>query len=469
MNNLAQYLKIWAINNFGISISDHRLEHITQEIEAWLPTLELNELSYLKALQEEKDDVIRPTINFLTVQESYFFRDSSLFIYLKNSLLPQIINEKRKNNNYRLSIWSAGCAYGEEIYSIAILLDQLVPDIKQWELNLFATDINDFALDKAKNGVFSQSSMRATDSSIIKNYFDVKNSLYYLKEHIRDKVTFSYFNIAKTCDSFVQYDLIFCRNVFIYLSRNIIEAALDYFYKHLVDEGILFLGPSDLVTHYHHDFSLHMTDEVYLLKKESSKKILPIISDIPHSDDKKINNYSYTNDLQVRATQLHSIKCSLDNRNYEDVLKKANAYLSEFGETALLYRYKGQALIGLGDIATALIYLTKSIKLDPLDAICHFLKGLTEIDMKENTAAINSLQKALYLKNKFPEASYHLGLLYLQGQQKEQGLRFLKQSLYAALDQNKDKFTTYTNESKEQFIKAVKSSILYYQGQNNEQ
>jgi chemotaxis protein methyltransferase CheR len=397
----------------------------------------LNEVDFLHALQAKQTDIVNATLNALTVQESYFFRDVSLFVFLKNVLLPKLIKEKQKKGEYQLTIWSAGCAFGEEIYSLAIYLDQLLPNIKEWEINLIATDINEEALEKGKKGIFTASSMRATDKVTLKEYFELHASSYVLKQRIREMVQFSHFNIAQTHKSVAKkFDLIFCRNVFIYLNQSIIESALQHFYDRLVDEGILFLGPSDLITYYSHSFSVEIISNLWLFRKNEKKKAQSPLGTLTRPVSEL--SLSYSEQLQVRTHQLKTIRFALDSKNYSEVLRKMDVYLSAYAETALLMRYKGEALMGLGDTDTALLYLNKSIQLDSLDAISHFLHALIKLDKKDNSAAISSLQKALYLKNNFPEAAYHLSLLYLQNKQEQQGMKLLKQSLLYAQSLSKE-------------------------------
>lgn len=468
---MVQIIKEWASSCYGLVIQDDKIE---SQVDRIMTLYGLNKQSYLQALKANHSPVVNATIDAFTVQESYFFRDASLFGFLKKTLLPTIIEEKRKNSDAQLTIWSAGCACGEEIYSIAIYLAQLLPDIKQWDINLLATDINEAALDRGRKGVFTQSSMRATDATIIREYFESHTAPYILKPQIREMVKFEHSNIAEKHKlhlgqrgrSSVKCDVIFCRNVFIYLTQSTIESALNNFYDSLVDEGILFLGPSDLITYYRHNFSVEMVSNIYLLKKSGQKKIshaaivrTPSPQEIPPT---------YSQKLQQQTNQLKFIRLSLDNKNYREVLEKIDLYLSTYPETALLNRYKGEALIGLGDAATAIIYLAKSIKLDPLDATSHFLHGVVELDMKNKMAAVDSLQKALYIKNNFPEAAYHLSLLYLQNHQREKGIKLLKQSLIYAKERPQEKPALCTDGTMKQFIQAINASILYYQGQNHE-
>ncbi|WP_165483166.1 CheR family methyltransferase [Legionella genomosp. 1] len=466
MNKWIVILKEWVAAHSGLLLSEQQMESGVQEIRRLMDSLNLSETEYLNALQAGDDKLIKSTIDILTVQESYFFRDSPLFSYLKNELLPQLINKKRMKQTLSLRIWSAGCARGEEIYSIAILLNELLPDINRWTIELAATDISYSALEKGISGVFNESRLRATEDKLREKYFIKRDSLYYLNEEIKNRVSFSYFNLRKPGKLFKSFDLIFCRNVFIYFSKSHVENILQFFYEHLVEGGILFLGPADLVTHCQHHFSVQMTQGVYRLKKITQIKEQPKKAGLAMAKIEK-ETLSYKARSQESTHSLQLIQELLTNTHYKEALNKIdNLFLK--GETALLYRCQAQALIALGDINAAQVSLEKSIRIDPLDAMSHFLLGLVEVDQKENKNALISFQKALYIKPLFPEAAYHLGLLHLQMKQNEQGIKWLNQALRSASTQDDDELIFYTNEPKTHLINAIQASISYYQGQHDE-
>lgn len=136
MNDIIHTLKKWADKKFGINIQNHQLTRIYSDLQRILNKKVMTESVFLSGLANEEKEVIDIAIDVLTVQESYFFRDASLFYFLRDKIIPSIILEKVKKNNKKLTVWSAGCAYGEEIYSIAILLYELLPDFDTWDIKL---------------------------------------------------------------------------------------------------------------------------------------------------------------------------------------------------------------------------------------------------------------------------------------------------------------------------------------------
>lgn len=188
-------------------------------------------------------------VNLLTNSETYFFRDKEQIRLLRNRILPEII--KRKQNSKTIRICSAGCSSGEEPYSLAILLKELIPDIERWNLMILGIDINGEALEKAKTGIYSPWSFRMVDPQIKQRYFRLINNQYHIDSEIKQLVKFQNLNLLQ--ESLTQHkselqdiDLILCRNVFIYFDKAAIAKVLDKFYHALQPEGYLITGHAEL-------------------------------------------------------------------------------------------------------------------------------------------------------------------------------------------------------------------------------
>ncbi|MDY6938100.1 MAG: CheR family methyltransferase [Cyanobacteriota bacterium] len=189
-------------------------------------------------------------INLLTVTESYFFRDSGQFNLLKRTILPKLIAQKRKTSGTpTLKIWSAACSSGEEPYSLAILLQELLPDLSDWNLSIIGTDINQTILDKAKRGIYGDWSFRSIDSQVKKRYFTQHQEGWKLDRSIREMVKFAYLNLVTdrfTDLNLKNIDLILCRNVFIYFKEEAIERAIEKFDRTLQPGGYLMTAHAEL-------------------------------------------------------------------------------------------------------------------------------------------------------------------------------------------------------------------------------
>jgi len=193
----------------------------------------------------------------LTIGETYFFRDQGHFKLLKHQILPELIESKRKaccdslEKQPSLRIWSAGCSSGQEPYSLAILVKELIPDLSDWEIFILGTDINPEAIAKAQRGIYEAWSFRQVDPQIQKHYFLQRKLGWELDPRIRRMVNFRCGNLLQ--ESFPSpavdihnMDIIICRNVFIYFNSEAIATVLEKFYHTLKPSGYLIVGHTEL-------------------------------------------------------------------------------------------------------------------------------------------------------------------------------------------------------------------------------
>ncbi len=195
-------------------------------------------------------EVVEILAGHLTINETYFFRDRRIFEILEWEILPPLLAARRSEER-RLRIWSAGCASGEEAYSLAILLLRVLPDPTAWQITLLATDISQRALRKAEQGVFSQWSFRGVPAWLREKYFfRVQGEHWEINPRLKEMVTFSYLNLAtdpfpSLINNTSAMDIIFCRNVLMYFTPSVIQRALANFSAALVDEGWLMVSPAE--------------------------------------------------------------------------------------------------------------------------------------------------------------------------------------------------------------------------------
>jgi chemotaxis protein methyltransferase CheR len=198
-------------------------------------------------------------IGAITVGETYFFRNPAHFDALRQHILPDLI--ARHRDDRRLRIWSAGCATGEEPYSIAILLRQLLPDIANWDVFILATDINKQCLQQARQGRYYKWSFRNTDPAIRELYFTPQDELFELSPQVREMITLAYLNLVEASyPSLVTntnaMDLILCRNVAIYLPEAVVREMVERFHRCLVPEGWLIVGAAETDSEIYREFAV---------------------------------------------------------------------------------------------------------------------------------------------------------------------------------------------------------------------
>ncbi len=186
----------------------------------------------------------------LTIGETYFFRDKSLFEALKKDIFPKLITARYEDGK-NIRIWSAGCCTGEEPYSLAILIDQMVSEWRKWKITLLATDLNARFLKKAEEGVYTNWSFRNTPEWIIKKYFRrIDEKHFEISPFLKKMVTFSQLNLVKNdysqlVDNIYPMDMIFCRNVLMYFEPEVREQIIGRFSRLLSENGWLIFSPSE--------------------------------------------------------------------------------------------------------------------------------------------------------------------------------------------------------------------------------
>ena len=185
-----------------------------------------------------------------TSGETYFFRDHGQFDLLRLRLLPELI--ERRRNTKALRLWSAGCASGEEAYSLAMLVDMLLPERDGWDILILGSDINQTALTKARRGRYGQWSFRMVPPALQQRYFRSLGDEWALDERIRRMVTFLAGDLIgepSAGEEWQDMDLILCRNVFIYFAVNTVTTVADKLAAALSEGGYLLTGHTELIGH----------------------------------------------------------------------------------------------------------------------------------------------------------------------------------------------------------------------------
>lgn len=183
-------------------------------------------------------------ITLITTNETYFMREERQLKCFKEDILPEIA---RKNPGKKIRIWSAGCSSGEEPYSIAILTKECRAVTDQM-VEIFATDINSRVIQRAKDGVYGDSSFRAVDEAFKARWFTSDGpQKWRIKEEIKKRVTFQRFNLfdIERYSILVPFDVIFCRNVIIYFDLEAKVRVVERFHDKLAEGGYLLLGHSE--------------------------------------------------------------------------------------------------------------------------------------------------------------------------------------------------------------------------------
>ena len=236
----------------GIKFERRKIYFLKRKIEKRIQELGLSDLrEYIRFLKfrDKEGKEFQNLINLLTVNETYFFREFPTLEAFAEYCLPEVVERKKNENNKMLRIWSAGCSTGEEPYTLAIILREMVEDIDDWDAQVIATDIDLNALAKAKKGEYGDRSVKYVPEEYYQKYFVYENGVHKVKDIIKKIVTFKHLNLMDKAKMvrMRNFDFVFCRNVLIYFDDLSRKQVVNFFYMALNKGGYIFLGHSESV------------------------------------------------------------------------------------------------------------------------------------------------------------------------------------------------------------------------------
>jgi two-component system CheB/CheR fusion protein len=199
---------------------------------------------YLKTLHRDERE-IKALFQDLLIGVTTFFRDPDAFSYLKEHVLAGVFSTKKESENLR--VWVPGCATGEEAFSVAMILKEYMDENHiPREMQIFGTDIDDRAIEKARAGEYLQNIAVDVGTERLERFFIKKGNRYHVKREIRESVVFAAQNLLRD-PPFSNLDLLVCRNLLIYLKSEAQERLIPLFHYTLKKDGILFLGNSESI------------------------------------------------------------------------------------------------------------------------------------------------------------------------------------------------------------------------------
>lgn len=230
---------------------------------------------YLVFLRENKVEQ-DASYNDMLISVTNFFRDTQSFDVLCNTIFPDLINKRTINEPLR--IWIAGCATGEEAYSMAICLqEQLGDKAAAMKIQIFATDISETAIAKARSGMYRPNELEGISQSRLQQFFIKLDGSYQVSKNIRDMCVFAHHNLLKD-PPFSKIDLVSCRNVMIYLEPVLQKRALTTFHYSLNEDGYLMLGKSESVGASTDLFTAYNSTEKIYLRKGTLGRFMNVAS-----------------------------------------------------------------------------------------------------------------------------------------------------------------------------------------------
>ena len=230
----------------GICLRENRKEFLENRVAKRMEATGKNSpYWYYKHITEHDQQELLALLDFLTTNETSFFRNGPQMQLFRNKALPCITAAKEGSFTRKLRIWSAGCATGEEPYTIAMLVMESLHDYLSWDIKIYASDISTRALAVASRGEYGGSKFRESVSDHYRmKYFQQQGDVYQVRDEVRKLVTFDIHNL-KNDNGLTDLDVIFCRNVMIYFDLEEQRRLARRFYQVLRPGGFLFIGHAE--------------------------------------------------------------------------------------------------------------------------------------------------------------------------------------------------------------------------------
>jgi len=401
-------------------------------------------------------------IRLLTVGETYFFRDPPLYQHLRDTILGRLIEWRRAQGDLRLRLWSAGCCSGEEAYSLAMLVHDLIPDQTGWRIQIIGTDINPYFLQYARAGVFRSWSFRQQNPSWRSRYFQEQpDGTWHVDDRLRQQVDFQELNLVDPVypDStrrLADCDLILCRNVLMYFTPMQATAAIQRLHHSLAASGALILAPVEAALCAATRLATAAwPGAVALLRNQdcnsarlqdrvSQSQLLYDVVTTGIARTKRQDSGTVKTGFQCHSekptekiipdpVQTHTlVGVAMEHLDYRDAIARLNA-LDWEGLTRRQRithaQLRAQAHANLGETNIALTWVEQLLALDKLEPRGYWLLANIEWERGQLHAAAQALSKALYLAPDFVLAHYLVGQIYARQNKRDLALHHFDISL----------------------------------------
>lgn len=392
----------------------------------------------------------RELANQLTVVETYFFRSPAQFRTLANRVLPERL--ALRNGRRPLRMLSAGCASGEEPYSLAITVREHFPHLQPEDVTITAFDINSRMLAQAAGARYTAWSLRDVPQELCRKYFQVNGKHYTLRSDIRTMVGLEERNLAtpgETLWEIEQYDVIFCRNMVMYLTAEAARVAVERLRHALCPGGYLFLSPAETLRGVSNGFHLRQADDCFFYQKREGTDALEAGTDATHPPVPAAASLdiswveavrrssqrvaSLSQDLAchgggvdgsapatvtnkagrpaVPSQSLGAVLQLLQEERFQDALHLMHALSAQTNEGLDAQLLRAVILTNCGDVASAEMECRTVLRRDELNASAHYVTALCREHLRDRQGALEHDRAAIYLDPAFAMPHLHLGLL----------------------------------------------------------
>jgi chemotaxis protein methyltransferase CheR len=287
----------------GIQLGEKQYSMVENRLKTRILKLSMDTFAeYLDYLKKHKESESQALLSLMTTHHTFFFREFAHFEYLLNQVLPQAVEIARARSDKTIQLWSAACSRGQEVYSLAMFmtfhLKHLAPDVK---FHIWGTDIDPESVERAKQGVYKSEEIKQSPAMYVDGHWVRGHGSAYgfvkAKDHLKANCSFTTANLQSP-GSFLngkKFDIIFCRNVFIYFNQEQIKTITKNLLNHMHDTGYLILGVSETLQGFGLDVNLKGAS-VYQHKKAPVLKpaamavttpVLPKVMNVLCIDDSK--------------------------------------------------------------------------------------------------------------------------------------------------------------------------------------
>lgn len=397
----------------GRGIASAALELGVSDLQGWAENLAAGALG-----SDERVSVA----NHLTISETYFFRHPDTFTVLERVILPVRIAERRKQGR-PLRIWSAGCASGEESYSIAILLRQKFPELRPESAMISGTDLNTHVIGRASRGVYSEWSFRDAPSWLKEGYFErTAKGHYQIKPEIRGMVGFSPLNLAAPFYPAAfgergDFDLILCRNVLMYFSADWQDKIIRRYTRALVEGGWLMVGPCDVTAAESAELHLHaVSPGIY--QKRAAPPVKAASMPSPRFEVLEEPPAAPVKEATRRREDIRRSRAQNLSRKVDSVLAPTPEQVPASGVEALSAAARTHA--NRGELHEALAACDQAIGAETLNPALYHLRGCVLMEMNRFDEADAAFRRVLYLSPDSVMAEFSLASLARRAERAEE-------------------------------------------------
>lgn len=387
-----------------------------------------------------RDEQIKVLAGQLTIGETYFFREIATFKALEETVLPNLLRV-RYEQDHSLRVWCAGCCTGEEPYSIAILLRQLLPDWPEWNITILGTDINPKFIEKARAGIYGSWSFRVTPESFKERYFRPHGEgAFELLPDLKKWVHFHYLNLVE--DNYpsnynftLGMDVVFCRNVLMYFDGACQEKVVGKFHRSLRDGGWFIPGLTEILEVYRTKFTPVNFPGAVLYQKSPPVKSKPAISHhwIEEAPLTPLTPGREPACLEAPADAANRHSClkpsplsgslhpgpALANPAVPPAVRSAEPANGEGTVESLVQR--ARSLAGGKNLAAAIHCLDRALAMDRLNIQAYYVQGMVFLELGELGRALKAFKHTLFLQPEHILA--HVNLAQVAGRQNQFRLR----------------------------------------------